>query len=120
MADTSAAATAAAWLWAGYYQNGAARPKVELRAPTPVTVGDRQGSFVIATVRKPAGSCGAATAEMLTVALPGRAGESVVFVLLADTGVLTGDDVERMASSIRPAGQPAKCDPIQQVTGSWC
>ena len=120
VANTSTAATSVARLWAAYYRVDSVQPSIQLDRPIAVTVGDLQGSYVVAKVVKPAGACGAATAQVHTVALPGRGGQTVVWVLLADTGTVTAGDVQQMIASVRPAGLQAKCEPSRQATGSWC
>ena len=58
-----------------------------------------------------------------TVALAGNAGESVVWVLLADQDVADAPadaDIERMISTIRRAGMPEKCPANSEIIGTWC
>jgi len=119
--DTAAAARALADLWAGgAYQENGRRPVVRLSGPVSVTAGGRTGSHVTATVTKPAGSCGSPEATVHAVALPGNGGQSVVWVLMADSGTLADADLARVISSLRPAGLTAKCDKAGTVVGSWC
>jgi hypothetical protein len=119
-ADTDLAARALAKIWAAYFRVDDKMPQVTVNPPAQTVVGGSKASYAIATVTKPAGACGVKTALVHTVALPGKNGQSVVWVLLADTDSVPMGDVQTMLGSIRPAGLEAKCDPARQAVGSWC
>ncbi|GAA5145617.1 hypothetical protein GCM10023321_03780 [Pseudonocardia eucalypti] len=117
---TARAARETAQVWAQRYEQANRAPGVRLLAVREVTVGGRRGSHVAAMVTKPPGSCGTPTAVVHAVAFPAAANLSLVWVLLADDGVVGDPDLQQMINSIRPAGLGAQCDRAKPADGNWC
>ena len=93
---------------------------VALLGAHEVSVAGRQGSHVTVSVTKPAGACGTPTAVVHTVALPAKDGLYLVWVLLAEDGVVSDADLQTMMSTIRPAGLETRCNRSRRADGNWC
>lgn len=117
---TARAARETAQVWAQRYEQANRAPGVRLLAVREVTVGGRRGSHVAAMVTKPPGSCGTPTAVVHAVAFPAAGNLSLVWVLLADEGVVGDPDLQQMINSIRPAGLGSQCDRAKPADGNWC
>lgn len=122
--DLAAAATDSArlWAWGMFSDDNAPLAQVTLTDPVPMTVAGKPAMAVTATVPKT--YCADGRSGVLhAIALPGNRNQPVVLVVGAEQGIpdaASDADMQKMLTSVRPAGlTPAQCK-RGNVVGTWC